>query len=88
MTAASIYVGDSTDRVDLGTRVTLHSMQDEEQVVYTIVGAGEVSPREGKISTQSPVGRALLDRRVGDVVEVQTPAGVETFRVEQIERGT
>jgi transcription elongation factor GreA len=84
---ASIYEGgDSTERVDLGMRVTLHSLQDDDKVVYTIVGTGEVSAREGKISTQSPIGRALLDRRVGEIVEVQTPAGVETFRVEQIDR--
>jgi transcription elongation factor GreA len=86
LSAASIYVGQSTDVVDLGTTVTLHSIMENEQVVFTIVGPGEVSPREGKISLQSPVGKALVDRRVGEVVDVQTPAGSHTYRIERIER--
>jgi transcription elongation factor GreA len=86
LSAASIYTSDSTDTVDLGMVVTLHSLLDNEEVVYTIVGPGEVSPREGKISVQSPVGKALFDRRAGEVVEVQTPAGSHTYRIEHIER--
>jgi transcription elongation factor GreA len=86
LAAASIYTGDSTETVDLGTTVTLHSLVDSEDVIYTIVGPGEVSPREGKISAQSPLGRAVADRRVGDIVEVQTPAGTDTYRIEKIER--
>jgi len=84
--AASIHTGDSTETVDLGTVVSLHSLMDDEQVTYTIVGPGEVKPREGRISAQSPVGKALLDRRVGEVVEVETPAGSHTFRIETIQR--
>jgi transcription elongation factor GreA len=84
--AASIYVGESTEVVDLGTKVTLHSLVDDEQVVYTIVGPGEVSARDGRISTQSPVGSALMERRVGEVVEVQTPIGPHSYRIEKIER--
>lgn len=86
LTSASIYVGDSTERVDLGAAVTLHSLGENEEFVYTIVGPGEVSPRQGKISAQSPVGSALMDRRVGEVIEVETPAGPQTFRIERIER--
>lgn len=86
LAAGTVHTGDSIETVDLGTTVTIHSLADGEEVVYTIVGPGEVSPREGKISPQSPVGSALMDRRPGDVVEVQTPAGAHTFRVEKIER--
>ena len=86
LSAASIYTSDSTETVDLGTTVTLHSLVDDEQVVYTIVGAGEVSPREGRISIQSPVGKALVQRRPGEVVEVETPAGAHTYRIERIDR--
>jgi transcription elongation factor GreA len=86
LAAASIYTGSSTDVVDLGTTVTLHNVLENEQVVFTIVGPGEVSPRDGKISLQSPVGKALADRRVGEVVDVQTPAGSHTYRIERIER--
>lgn len=86
LSAASIYFSQSTDVVDLGTIVTLHSLDEDEQVTYTVVGPGEVSPREGKISAQSPVGSALVNRRVGEVVEVQTPAGTHTYRIDKIER--
>jgi transcription elongation factor GreA len=84
--AASIYTAQNSDVVDLGMTVTLHSLDDNEDVVYTIVGAGEVSARDGKISLQSPIGRALTDRRAGDIVHVETPAGVHNFRIERIER--
>ena len=63
LSAASIYTSDSTETVDLGTTVTLHSLHDDELVVYTIVGPGEVSARDGRISMQSPVGKALVERR-------------------------
>ncbi len=86
LSAASIYTGDSTETVDLGTIVTLHSLMDNEAVVYTIVGPGEISARDGRISTQSPVGSALMERRVGEVVEVQTPMGPHSYRIEKIER--
>jgi len=86
LAAASIYTGESTEAVDMGTIVTLHSLLENEEVVYTIVGPGEISARDGRISTQSPVGSALIDRRVGEVVEVQTPMGPHSYRIEKIER--
>ncbi len=86
LSAASIYTADSTDRIDLGMTVTLHSLVDDETVEFMIVGPGEVSPREGRISLQSPVGKALADRSPGEVVEVQTPSGSHTYRIERIER--
>ena len=48
--------------------------------------AGEISARDGRISTQSPIGSALMDRRVGEVVEVQTPMGPHSYRIEKIDR--
>jgi transcription elongation factor GreA len=84
--AASIYTAESFETVDLGAKVTLHSIDDDEEVVFTIVGPGEVSPREGKISLQSPIGKALSDRREGEVVDVQTPAGSHHYRIVRIEQ--
>jgi transcription elongation factor GreA len=86
LSAASIYTADSTETVDIGTTVTLHSLVDDEMVEFTLVGQGEVSPREGRISVQSPVGKALFEHRPGEVVEVQTPAGALAYRIERIER--
>jgi transcription elongation factor GreA len=51
---------------------------------YTIVGAAEANPREGKISNESPLGRALLNHRVGDEVTVEAPGGTFTVRVVKI----
>ena len=86
LSAASIYTSDSTDTVDIGTTVTLHSLVDDETVEFTIVGPGEVSPRAGRISVQSPVGKALFERPVGEIVEVQTPSGAHAYRIERITR--
>jgi transcription elongation factor GreA len=67
------------DTVSLGANVTVRT-DDGETERYTIVGSAEVDPPRGKISNESPVGRALLGRHVGDVVEVKIPAG--TLRLE------
>lgn len=70
--------------VKLGTTV---QMVDREGRVeqYTIVGSTEAEPRRGKISNESPVGRALLGRRIGEDVQVMTPGGVTTYTVVAIE---
>jgi transcription elongation factor GreA len=70
-------------RVGLGSLVTLDD--DGETVRYTIVGASDADPRGGRISSASPVGRALLGSDVGDVVTVVTPAGDRSYRVLAIE---
>jgi transcription elongation factor GreA len=85
LAAASLYVGDSTETVELGAVVTLQSLIEDEQVEYRIVGAGEPLGN-GRVSVRSPVGRALLGKPVGEVVEVQTPIGLQRYRVERIER--
>jgi transcription elongation factor GreA len=73
----------SEDRVGVGTRVFVRDLDEDEEFSYTLVGPGERGV--GKISTQSPVGRALLDHVVGDVVQVTVPAGVQKYRIEKIE---
>ena len=76
-----------TDRVGLGSRVVVRALdEDDDELTYTLVGPGEVDPRNGKISAQSPVGRAFMDRQPGETVEVETPAGVTRYRIERIER--
>jgi transcription elongation factor GreA len=76
-----------TDRAGLGATVVVHALdEDDEELTYTLVGPGEIDARRGKISVQSPVGRALVDRRVGDIVEVETPVGTSRYRVEKIDR--
>jgi transcription elongation factor GreA len=70
---------------DLGSKVTLLDLTEDEEIVYTLVGPGEIDPRHGKISIQSPVGRALTGKTTGDEVEVEVPAGTLRLRVQKVE---
>lgn len=74
-----------TNLIDLGSVVTLRDLEENEEIVYTLVGPGEIDPRKGKISIQSPVGRALSGKTVGDEIEVDVPAGSLRLRVEKVE---
>lgn len=85
LSSSDIQVAGSGEYVDLGMTVVLHDIHDNEAVTYTVVGPGEVNLREGKISAQSPVGSALMNKRPGEVVEVATPAGAKTYRIDLIE---
>jgi transcription elongation factor GreA len=71
--------------VQVGTEVTVQA-EDEPEETYRIVGAAEADPRNGKISYESPLGAALLGRRIGDIVRVQTPAGEWMVTIMQIAR--
>jgi transcription elongation factor GreA len=73
----------SHDTVRIGSDVTVVA-DDGESELYTIVGSAEVDPNRGKISNESPVGRALLGRHVGDVVEVKIPAGTLKLQISKI----
>ena len=75
----------SSHVADLGSKVTLHDLTEDEEIVYTLVGPGEIDPKHGKISIQSPVGKALTGRVVGDDVEVEVPAGTLRLRVQKVE---
>ena len=74
----------NADVVQLGNRVKLWDEEFEEELEYSVVGSTEADPLEGRISNESPVGEALIGTRVGDVIEVQTPGGVSTFKVLEI----
>jgi len=70
--------------IKLGSKVKVHDPDGADEH-YTIVGSAEADPGEGRISNESPVGAALLGRKVGDKVKVETPAGVITLKVAAIE---
>jgi transcription elongation factor GreA len=74
----------STDTVTVGNKVTVQE-EDYEPEVFHMVGAKEADPRNGKISNESPIGRALMDHKVGDVVEAETPGGKIRFKILKIE---
>jgi transcription elongation factor GreA len=74
-----------TSKVSILTRVTLTNMNTKKQVTYKIVSENEADLKLGKISVTSPIGKSLLGKIIGDVVDVIVPAGVLKFKVEKIE---
>jgi len=68
-----------------GVRVTLEEIETDDPVTYQLVGPDESEPENGFISVTSPLGRALLGKREGDEVRVQTPGGLREFVVLKIE---
>lgn len=74
----------SRETVGLGNHVTIQEGVSSPET-YHLVGAKEADPRNGKISNESPIGRALVDRRVGEIVEVPTPGGARKIKILKIE---
>ncbi len=73
------------DTVGIGTTVTVKNITDgDESETYTIVGSTESNPIEHKISNESPVGSALLNKKKGDIVKVKAPAGLLEFEILKI----
>ncbi|HRX59548.1 MAG TPA: transcription elongation factor GreA [Eubacteriales bacterium] len=70
--------------VGVGAKVKLTNMATKEKVTYQIVGSAETDPLNGKISNESPIGKAVLGHKIGDVVEVITPGGTLKFKVSAI----
>ena len=74
-----------TSKVSILTKVTLTNLGTKKKVTYKIVSENEANLKDGKISVTSPIGHSLLGKVIGDIVEVQVPAGVIKFQVEKIE---
>lgn len=72
--------------VTIGSIVKVKDVEFDEEVEYTIVGSAEADPMNFKISNESPVGSALIGKKVGDVVEVTVPSGVSKFEILEIRR--
>jgi transcription elongation factor GreA len=68
-------------KVGLGSTVVVLDAKRDEEVTYFLVTSEEAAPAEGKISTTSPIGRALLGKEVGDEVKVQSPGGVKELEI-------
>lgn len=74
----------STDKVQLMNKVTIKNVKNGAEMTYTIVTETEANLKEGKISITTPIAKGLLDHKVGDVVDVQVPAGVMQFEIVKI----
>jgi len=77
---------ENTGRVGLGCHVRVLDVEMEEEEEYTIVGSQEADPMNYRISDDSPFGRAMVGKGVGDMVEVEAPVGVLQFRILSVEK--
>lgn len=73
-----------TSKVSILTKVTLTNLNTKKQVTYQLVSENEADLKAGKISVTSPIGKGLLGKKPGDVAEVQAPAGILKFQVDNI----
>lgn len=69
------------DRVGLGSRVVVLDVKKDEEITYNLVTTEETDAAQGKISTNSPIGRGLIGKEVGDVVKVQIPGGLKELEI-------
>ena len=76
----------SSDIISIGSKVKIYDLEFEEEEEYSIVGSAEADPMTGKISNESPVGKALLGHKLGDLVTVETPGGEAEIRILEISR--
>jgi len=83
--AVIIQEDNPTDVVALGSRVTVVEEGTEEPEIFQIVGPAEANPINGRVSYESPLGRVLMERRVGDTVTVEAPRGEIVFQITAIQ---
>ncbi|WP_124058925.1 transcription elongation factor GreA [Vaginisenegalia massiliensis] len=74
------------DVVTLGRKVTFVELPDGDEETYTIVGSAEANPLEAKISNDSPIAKAIINRKLNDVVSIQTPGGAFDVKIINIEK--
>ena len=85
---AEVVVEDEIDleKINVGCKVKVFEIDEDEEMEFRIVGSTEANSLQNKISNESPVGQALLGRKVGDVVDVETQVGVIQYKVLEIQR--
>lgn len=73
-----------TSKVELGATVTIHDIEFEEDITYKIVGSTEADPDEGRLSDESPLGKSLMGKAEGEMIDVDAPAGVIQYKILKI----
>ncbi len=76
----------NTESINIGCKILLKDIEENVDVNYHLVGSTETDPTNGRISDESPVGKALLTHKVGDIVEIETPGGISSFEVLNISK--
>lgn len=88
MKNAEVVVEDEIDldKISIGCQVKVLDVEEDEEMEFKIVGSTEANSLDGKISNESPVGRALLGKKAGETVDVETQAGVIQYKILDIRR--
>ena len=84
VTKKEITAAQKSGEVSVGTKVKLKDMGSNKSFEYHIVGSAEANPAEMKLSNESPVGKAIMGRKKGDVVEAPTPKGAKKFKIMEV----
>ena len=74
------------DKINLGSTVKLFDVEYDEEVTYKIVGSTEANSLKGKISNESPLGKALINRKAGESITIETPAGEAEYKILEVTR--
>ena len=82
---AKVIENKSKNRIDVGSTVVIEDTEDGSRMTVKIVGSTESDPFKGLISNESPVGRALVGAKVGQIVEVEAPVGLLKYKIVSIE---
>ncbi len=82
--AVTIEASSKEDNVGMGSTVEVKSANGAE--IFRIVGSAEANPQEGKISNESPLGRAFLGRKIGEEIEINTPGGINKYKIIKIDK--
>ncbi len=85
---AEVVVEDEVDlnKINIGCRVRIMDMEYDDILDYKLVGSTEANSLKGKISNESPVGQALIGKKIGDTIEVETQAGIIKYKILEIQR--
>jgi transcription elongation factor GreA len=81
--SAEIITSQKKDKIEMGSKATL--LFEKEKIIFQIMGDTESDPLHGKISISAPLGKALLDKKEGDIVSVESPNGIIKYKVLKIE---
>lgn len=73
-----------TSKVELGATVTIHDIEFDEDITYKIVGSTEADPDEGRLSDESPLGKSLMGKAEGEMIDVDAPAGIIQYKIIKI----
>ena len=83
--AEIVKASDKTDKVGIGSRVTVFDFDLGAQETYEIVGSQEADPIQNRVSDDSPFGKGLMERKKGDIIEIEAPAGALKFKIIEID---